>query len=178
MTTVLLCDSHYMPLREIGLEHAVYLLVSGKAEPVFSVQGITPVARLGLAPSAVVNWQGKLAHLIEDGHFLVPSAIRLYRAIAYRLASLRPSRHLVFRRDRHTCQYCGHKGELTLDHVMPQSRGGADTWENLVTACAPCNQAKANRTPDEAGMRLLTTPRRYAAGVSWDALAKLAGCLA
>jgi hypothetical protein len=176
MTTVLLCDAHYLPLREIGLEHAIYLLVSGKAEAVYTAEGVIPVARLGLAPSAVENWSVKLGSLIEDGKFVVPSAIRLYRAVAYRLAGLRPSRHLVFKRDRHTCQYCGAKGELTLDHVMPSSRGGQDTWENLVAACGPCNHGKANRTPEEAGMRLASKPRRFVAQVSWDVLARLTGC--
>lgn len=175
MTTVLLCDAHYLPVREIALEHAVHLLVSGRAEPVYTANGLEPAARLRLAPSAVENWGRKLTGLIEGDRFVVPAAIRLRVAVAYRLAGRRPTRHAVFRRDRHTCQYCGRGGALTLDHVMPQSRGGGDTWENLVTACAPCNHAKANRTPDEAGMRLASTPRRYAPMVSWDALAKLAG---
>ena len=175
MTTVLLCDAHYLPMREIGLEHVVYLLVSGKAEPIYTADGFTPVARLGLAPSAIANWSRKLAGLIDGETFLVPQAIRLFRALAYRLASMRPSRHLVFKRDRHTCQYCGSKGVLTLDHVLPASRGGQDSWENLVTACGPCNHTKANRTPEEAGMPLRSKPRRYAAGLAWDALDKLVG---
>ena len=178
MATVLLCDAHYLPVREICIEHAIHLLMNGKAKPIYSTEGLAPVARLGLARSAVANWSQRLGNLIENGHFLVPTAIRLFRAIAYRLAGLRPSRHLVFKRDRHTCQYCGDKGELTLDHVMPQSRGGQDTWENLVTACSPCNHSKANRTPGEANMKLLTVPRRYQTGISWDALAKLERCLA
>jgi hypothetical protein len=175
MTTVLLCDAHYLPLREIGVEHAVYLLFTGKASPVYTEAGLVPVAKLGLAPSAVANWATRLDGLIEGDKFLVPQAIRLHRAIAYRLATLRPNRQHVFRRDKHTCQYCGHKAELTLDHVMPASRGGGDTWENLVAACAPCNQYKANRTPEEAGMQLATKPKRLATAVPWDALAKLLG---
>ena len=135
------------------------------------------LARLGLAESAVANWGARLDGLIEDGKFLVPTAIRLHRAIAYRLASLRPSRHLVFKRDKHTCQYCGRRsGPLTLDHVMPASRGGEDTWENLVAACGACNQFKANRTPEEAGMRLASQPRRYVASFNWEIMDKL--CLA
>jgi 5-methylcytosine-specific restriction endonuclease McrA len=82
---------------------------------------------------------------------------------------------LVFRRDGHACQYCGAKGALTLDHVVPQSRGGPDTWENLVAACAPCNQKKAARTPDEAGMRLARAPRRFTPNHYLEAMAKLAG---
>jgi hypothetical protein len=165
-----------MPVREISVEHAVYLLFSGKAEPLYMAEGLEIVAKLGIAPSAGVNWSGRFPNLIAGDKFLVPVGIRLYRAIAYRLASLRPSRQMVFKRDRHMCQYCGTRGELTLDHVMPQSRGGPDTWENLVSACVKCNQRKADRTPEEAGMKLSTVPRRYTPNVYMDAMAKLTGC--
>jgi hypothetical protein len=167
-----------MPLKEISVEHAVYLLFSGKATPVAVLDGMVPVAKLGLAPSAVANWGQRFQDLIVDEAFLVPSAIRLHRPIAFRLASLRPSRHLIFKRDRHTCQYCGRRTELTLDHVMPQSRGGADTWENLVSACAPCNQRKANRTPEEAGMKLANKPRRLSPNIYVEVMTKLAGASA
>lgn len=71
------------------------------------------------------------------------------------------SRRNIFARDQHRCQYCGQrpaKQELTIDHVMPKSRGGKDSWDNLVLACVNCNVSKGNRTPEEAGMRLLTRP--------------------
>jgi len=73
------------------------------------------------------------------------------------------SRRSLYRRDGHRCQFCGRAltaEEGTIDHVVPRSRGGRTTWENCVLACAPCNRRKADRTPAEAGMRLLTTPRR------------------
>lgn len=174
--SVVLCDAYYLPVREISVEHAVHLLFSGKAEPLYVADGLEAVAKLGIAPSARANWSGRFPDLIVEDKFLVPMGIRLHRAIAYRLASLRPSRQMVFKRDRHMCQYCGARGELTLDHVLPQSRGGPDTWENLVAACTPCNQRKANRTPDEAGMRLSSLPRRYTPNVYMDAMAKLTGC--
>jgi len=69
------------------------------------------------------------------------------------------SRAAVLRRDRYRCAYCGQTG-TTLDHVVPKSRGGRTTWTNCVAACASCNERKANRTPEEAGMRLDTVPRR------------------
>lgn len=75
------------------------------------------------------------------------------------------SRHSVFERDRNVCQYCGKvlpRTQLTLDHVVPQSRGGADTWDNLVVACMRCNVRKGNQTPEEAGMILLRKPGRPA----------------
>ena len=66
----------------------------------------------------------------------------------------------VLRRDGHRCQYCGSAERLTLDHVLPRSRGGKDAWENLVAACTPCNNKKSNRTPEEAGMPLARRPFR------------------
>jgi len=67
----------------------------------------------------------------------------------------------LFARDRHTCLYCGERfpeRTLTFDHVLPQSRGGLDTWANAATACLRCNNHKANRTPEEARMPLLAVP--------------------
>lgn len=71
------------------------------------------------------------------------------------------SRSNLYRRDRYTCQYCGAKPgtqELTIDHVLPRSRGGTSTWSNCVVACVKCNFKKANRTPVEAGLKLAKTP--------------------
>lgn len=73
------------------------------------------------------------------------------------------TRKNLYRRDNYTCQYCNERkqtSKLTIDHVMPRSRGGGSSWENCVLACISCNTRKANRTPREAGWRLLTTPRR------------------
>lgn len=73
------------------------------------------------------------------------------------------SNKMLFRRDDHRCMYCGNKGsalELTRDHVVPTSRGGKDIWENVVAACARCNNFKADRCPEEAGMSLLAIPFR------------------
>ena len=107
----------------------------------------------------------------ENGHFLhaarvamrVPSVIRLleYRRIPHQSRAL--SRKNILLRDRNTCQYCSTtlpSGELTLDHVIPRSRGGMSTWENIVCSCHHCNRRKGGRTPDEAGMHLFRRPRR------------------
>ncbi len=65
----------------------------------------------------------------------------------------------IFRRDNHQCAYCGKKGgNLTIDHVIPKSKGGNDSWENLITACVKCNNHKGNLTPEEAEMELLFVP--------------------
>ena len=75
-----------------------------------------------------------------------------------RINAKKPSRTLILRRDNFECQYCGADRDLTIDHVLPQSRGGSDTWENLVACCYSCNNTKDNRTPDEWGVPLRKKP--------------------
>jgi 5-methylcytosine-specific restriction endonuclease McrA len=70
------------------------------------------------------------------------------------------TRFNLFLRDRFACQYCGSPHQLTFDHVLPRRLGGRTTWENVATACAPCNMKKGGRTPRQAGMRLLVQPIR------------------
>jgi 5-methylcytosine-specific restriction endonuclease McrA len=73
------------------------------------------------------------------------------------------TRHNVFERDAYTCQYCHQRfdsSRLNLDHVIPRERGGATSWENIVCSCMPCNSRKSNRTPQEAGLKLLHKPRK------------------
>ena len=84
--------------------------------------------------------------------FQFPSVIRLrsYIRVPYNKVVL--SRRNIMRRDNFTCMYCGSKNDLTIDHVLPKSRGGKDVWENLTTACEKCNVKKGSRTPQEAGM--------------------------
>jgi len=108
----------------------------------------------------------------ENGHYLhsarltmrLPSVIRLleYRRIPHQTRAL--SRKNILLRDRNTCQYCGKilaAGELTLDHVMPRSRGGASSWENLVACCHTCNRRKGNMLPVEANMKLMREPHAF-----------------
>lgn len=83
------------------------------------------------------------------------------------------SRRNLFKRDRYTCQYCGAQpadhGELTMDHVVPRSKGGQSTWENAVLACVGCNKRKSDRTPEAAGMKLRKIPKKP----SWRMLAQV-----
>ena len=93
-----------------------------------------------------------------------PSVIRLteYKHIPFERRSL--SRKNILLRDHSTCQYCGRQyapAELTLDHVMPRSRGGESAWDNLVACCKRCNHRKGSRTPEESGMHLLRRPRGF-----------------
>lgn len=136
---VLVLNAGYEPLGLTSVRRGVLLVQSGRAEVV------SPSGRYLRTPTRP---------------YPIPSVVRLYRMIRRPPGRLSLSRKNVYRRDRYTCQYCGRTGvELTLDHVIPKSRGGKTTWENLVTACKECNTKKGNRTPEEAGMRLLKRPR-------------------
>ena len=117
-----------------------------------------------------VNFFRKKAELLHDDpkkelrtireSFQFPSVIRLrsYIRVPYNKVVL--SRRNIMRRDNFTCMYCGSKNDLTIDHVLPKSRGGKDVWENLTTACEKCNVKKGSRTPQEAGMPIFKQPYR------------------
>lgn len=137
MGKVLVLNASYEPLNITSWRRAVILLLKGKAEQ--------------------LEHNGK--YLYAD--FYLPTVIRLRHYVRVPYKEIPLTRRNILERDRHTCQYCSVKGEqLTLDHVIPRSRGGGDSWENLVTACVRCNVKKGNRTPKEAHMTLLCQPRR------------------
>lgn len=93
------------------------------------------------------------------GDFDRPTIIRLISYVYIPYKKTAPlTRNNIFKRDGGKCVYCGSGRNLTLDHVMPRSRGGGDTWTNLVTACSKCNCSKDDRTPDEAGMHMSHRP--------------------
>lgn len=137
---VLVLNQDYSALTVCSVERAVILMHLQKVHLVEAL----PDKKVR-SPSVKIPW---------------PSIVRLkaYVRIPYKRVML--SRKNVLRRDRHTCQYCGSKRRLTIDHVMPKSRGGRDTWENLVAACVPCNNRKGDATPEEAGMELRREPFR------------------
>jgi 5-methylcytosine-specific restriction endonuclease McrA len=107
-----------------------------------------------------------------DGHDVVSTItwkIRVPKVILLLMFDRLPkkevkfTRHNIFERDHNMCQYCGkhfERKELNLDHVVPRDRGGLTTWENIVCSCIPCNSRKANRTPPEAGLKLVRKPKR------------------
>lgn len=143
MNGVLVLNASYEPLNIVSVQRAIVLLLKEKAELVEAARAKFRAERL---------------------HMHVPLVIRLvtYVPIPRRLP-LPLSRRTVLARDLYTCQYCGctpGRTELTIDHVHPRSRGGTTTWENVVTACGPCNRRKGNRTPDEANMRMMSVPAR------------------
>lgn len=93
--------------------------------------------------------------------FRVPEVILLSRYEKLPLQRINFSRRTLYRRDSNTCQYCGSQPgteELTIDHIVPKSHGGKTSWENTVLACIKCNSKKANRTPEQAGMKLQRPP--------------------
>lgn len=108
------------------------------------------------ARRAVVLLMKRKAHMITEKVIRLIDYIRLPYS---KLMANKPSRSLIYKRDGYTCAYCGSKEHLTIDHVHPSSRGGQDTWENLVTACIKCNTKKGNRTPQEAEMVLHIIPK-------------------
>lgn len=99
----------------------------------------------------------------SESNQYIPRVIKMNYDVAVPTQELPFCRENIFLRDDFTCQYCGQRfpfSELTLDHVFPKSRLGPEIWENMVTCCKECNQYKADRTPKEAGMKLLRRPIR------------------
>ena len=115
-------------------------------------------------PIAIQSWKKAIIKLIKrKAHLVGNNIIRLlnYVRLPYnRVMACFPTRKHIFKRDNHECQYCTAKEDLTIDHILPSSRGGSDSWENMVTACIKCNAKKGNRTPMEANMLLRSTPKK------------------
>jgi len=117
---------------------------------------------------AVVMVEMGKAEMLENGIGVIrsacaaleiPSVIRLPRLVKRPRLERKMNRYEIFARDDYTCQYCGVRNhDITLDHIVPRSRQGRHTWENLVCACGRCNRRKAGRTPQEAGMKLMRQP--------------------
>lgn len=141
METLILTHG-YVPHRIVDWRKAITMLVVGKVEVVESYDEVIRSVSLSLR---------------------MPAVVRLVRGIHYHEPKVRFSRVNVLTRDGFRCQYCGEKlpaRELTFDHVVPRSQGGKTTWTNIVTACRRCNADKGNRTPEQAGMKLLSKPVR------------------
>lgn len=137
MKKVLVLNFDYSPLNITSVQRGFILVVNGKAEIIKSAHN--PITTF--------------THT-----YVRPLIIRLLKYINYRGSGIRVNRHRVFKRDNNECVYCGNKKELTIDHVIPRSKGGKNTWDNLVTCCLKCNLKKGNKTPDEARMPLKRKP--------------------
>lgn len=151
MSRVLLLNASYEPLNILPATRALQLLVRGAVEPVTET-----VAARFRSPSVTLT---------------VPTVVRLRRYINAPRRNATWSKKAVLERDDFTCIYCGiragdlrdgrplPRSALTLDHILPRSRGGLNSWGNTACACGPCNNRKAARTPHEAGMRLRWEPK-------------------
>lgn len=141
-TRTLLLNSTYEPLRVISWQRAVTMVYLDKVEIVRSYDGVLRSVSLRMR---------------------APAVVRLNQFVRRHRVRISFSRRNVFLRDGHRCQYCQLRlppAELTTDHVMPRSRGGPTSWDNVVTACGPCNRRKGNRTPAQARMLLKSEPER------------------
>lgn len=140
MNNVLVLNFTYEALNITSVRRAVKLLFAGKAEVVH--RGDFRVA----SPSFAM---------------FMPTIIRMLYYIRRPMQRVALTKKNVLLRDDYECQYCGNRTEslMTVDHVLPKSRGGPSTWENLVCACIRCNNRKNNRTPDDANMPLKRKPR-------------------
>ncbi len=137
-SSVLVLNQNYEPLNVCNVRRAIVLVLRGKAE-------VLETARDVIRSATQV--------------FKLPSVIRLMHMIKRPRPRVRLSRKEVFTRDNWSCSYCGRQTrDLTLDHVIPRHRGGSHTWDNLVSACKPCNHRKDGRTPKEARMQLQRDP--------------------
>ena len=135
-------DSTYRPVGVIDCLEALVMCIVGKA-------------------TAVEEYEEEISS--PSVTFKLPSVIVLKTVVKFISRGIRPSRKNILWRDKSQCQYCGvikQSHDLTFDHVIPRSRGGGNTWSNLVTCCKKCNQKKRDRTPEEANMKLLNEPRR------------------
>lgn len=139
MGRVLVLNATYEPLSVVSGRRAVVLVLDQKADTVHATSTVLRSERLSLRLPSVV----RLRHYVN-----VPRDRR---------AAL--SRRGVFARDGHRCQYCGDHAD-SIDHVVPRSRGGEHSWENVVAACSPCNTAKRDRLLEHTAMHLVHTPRQ------------------
>lgn len=138
MAKALVLNASYQPLCVVPTRRALVLALKGKAE--------------------VIHTNG---HIFRSEHIEMraPSVVRLtyFVKVPFRARSSL-SRRAVFVRDNFECQYCGRPAE-NVDHIVPRSRGGAHTWDNVVAACRPCNSRKENRSPADVGLALRHPPR-------------------
>lgn len=134
-------NASYEPLKIVTWQKAIILWFQGKVE--------------------ILEHHNAFASSVSQ-KFQLPSIIRLKSYVRIRNQNVvRFCRENIYKRDRHTCQYCEEifsPKELTLDHVLPVSKGGQKSWTNIVTACRDCNQKKGNKTPREAEMPLVSRP--------------------
>jgi 5-methylcytosine-specific restriction endonuclease McrA len=138
MEKILVLNSDYTPLNITTFKRAIILVIKGKAE---IIKNDVDIIRT------------------ETTNYAKPLIIRLLNYISHKMKNFRVNRQRLYKRDNNECAYCGSKKELTIDHIIPKSRGGKNSWNNLITCCLPCNLKKGDKTPDEAKMPLRFMPK-------------------
>jgi len=139
---VLVLNASFEPLNVINWRRAVKLVVLKKVEVLQESERVVRSARMAVR---------------------VPAVVRIVRFVHFHRWDVKLSRENIYARDKYRCQYCGEElrsKELTCDHVVPRSKGGATEWVNVVTCCPGCNRKKGGKTPEEAGLSLLKNPAR------------------
>jgi len=137
MEKVLVLNSDYTPINITSVYRGFKLVLMGKAEILKSSEN--PI-------------------ITSTKIFSRPLIVRLLNYVKYRVHKLKINRNRLFKRDGHECVYCGSKRNLTVDHIIPKSKGGQNTWTNLITCCFNCNTRKGDRTPEQAGMKMRFNP--------------------
>jgi len=137
MNQVLVLNSDFTPLNVTSLQKSVKLVLKGKAEVL--KENIEKI-------------------LTTSGEFVRPLIIRLLNYVKFRTKPIKISRHRIYARDNHQCVYCGSKKSLTIDHVIPRSKGGLNTWINMVTSCFSCNVKKGDKSLEQSKMKLNSQP--------------------
>jgi 5-methylcytosine-specific restriction endonuclease McrA len=168
--SVLVLNRHYMAVHVVNVRRAITLLFRDLAEVIHLESGqyvnydfgswreISELKQAFEEHEADADWLQAVNFAIQ-----IPRIIRLLSYDKVPRHGLRFNRRNVFARDGNRCQYCGHSfptSELSLDHVIPRSRGGEASWQNIVCSCVDCNAKKGGRTPKEAGMKLIRLPVR------------------
>ncbi len=166
--SVLVLNRLFMAVRVVRARHAFSLLWKEAAE-VVSVEDETFACYDFSTWAEVSQYRRRFQPALHDDwvrtvHFelAVPQVIRLVRYDRIPKTPVRLNRRNLFARDRNRCQYCGRRfrtADLSIDHVVPRSRGGRTLWDNVVCACLKCNVRKGGRTPEEAGMHLTRPPK-------------------
>jgi 5-methylcytosine-specific restriction endonuclease McrA len=156
---VLVLNRSYLPVHVTSVKRAFTLLYQGVARAVDEQYRTFDFE----------SWRSLALEVHHERLGVVGGVIRVPRVLLLTAYERVPRRHVrfsrfnIFARDNNTCQYCGKRfprTELNLDHVVPRSRGGMSTWENIVCSCHSCNRRKGGRTPEEARMHLIRQPRR------------------
>lgn len=167
--SVLVLNKYYQPINVISVKKALKKIIKHTAEVVsveeerYCSYTFSSWAELSEVKKEL-EMLGQFDDFILDTQnlkFVVPRVIRAINYDKLPIRSVKRNRRNIFARDNNICQYCGKHfstSKLNIEHVIPQSKGGKNTWTNLVCSCIECNSRKANRTPEEAGMKLIRKP--------------------